>query len=158
MGAFAEVSSAQCWEQLQKDTRAGGTSAADTSVLIDVRTRAEWAFVGVPDLSSLGKEVLFIEWQHFGAPQPDPDFVSSLTALLGADRSLRSLFFLCRSGQRSRAAAAAAATAMAQQSSAQQSSFDCFNVADGFEGGLDENKHRGQKGGWKAAGLPWKQS
>ena len=144
MGALAEISSTQCWEQLQKDTR-----AADTNVLIDVRTRAEWAFVGVPDLSSLGKDVLFIEWQHFGAKLPDPDFVSSLTALLGKDRSSGSLFFLCRSGQRSRAAA----TAMVQQSS-----FDCFNVADGFEGGLDENKHRGQKAGWKAAGLPWKQS
>ena len=150
MGALAEISSTQCWEQLQKDTR-----AADTNVLIDVRTRAEWAFVGVPDLSSLGKDVLFIEWQHFGAKLPDPDFVSSLTALLGKDRSSGSLFFLCRSGQRSRAAAAA--TAMAQQSSF-ESSFDFFNVADGFEGGLDENKHRGQKGGWKAAGLPWKQS
>ena len=153
MGALAEISSTQCWEQLQKDTRAADTRVADTSVLIDVRTRAEWAFVGVPDLSSLGKEVLFIEWQHFGAKLPDPDFVSSLTALLGKDRSSGSLFFLCRSGQRSRAAA----TIMAQQSSF-ESSFDCFNVADGFEGGLDENKHRGQKGGWKAAGLPWKQS
>ena len=158
MGALAEISSTQCWEQLQKDANAANTSAAGTSVLIDVRTRAEWAFVGVPDLSSLGKEVLFIEWQHFGAKLPDPDFVSSLTALLGKDRSSGSLFFLCRSGQRSRAAAAAAAaTAMAQQSSF-ESSFDFFNVADGFEGGLDENKHRGQKGGWKAAGLPWKQS
>ena len=93
MGALAEISSTQCWEQLQKDTRAVDTSAADTNVLIDVRTRAEWAFVGVPDLSSLGKDVLFIEWQHFGAKLPDPDFVSSLTALLGKDRSSGSLFF-----------------------------------------------------------------
>ena len=152
MGALAEISSAQCWEQLQNDA-----SAANTSVLIDVRTRAEWAFVGVPDLSSLGKEVLFIEWQHFGAKLPDPDFIPSLAALLAADPSLGSLFFLCRSGQRSRAAAAAVAAAAATIM-AQQSSFDCFNVADGFEGGLDENKHRGQKSGWKAAGLPWKQS
>ncbi len=28
---------------------------------------------------------------------------------------------------------------------------------DGFEGGHDENRHRGQNKGWKAGGLPWVQ-
>jgi len=32
-----------------------------------------------------------------------------------------------------------------------------YNVLDGFEGDLDEAKHRGGTG-WKAVGLPWKQS
>jgi hypothetical protein len=33
-----------------------------------------------------------------------------------------------------------------------------FNIADGFEGDLDAQRHRGQNKGWKAQGLPWKQS
>ena len=36
-----------------------------TSTLIDVRTQAEWAYVGVPDISTLGKAALFLEWQSF---------------------------------------------------------------------------------------------
>ena len=32
----------------------------------------------------------------------------------------------------------------------------CYNVLGGFEGPIDENKHRG-KSGWKAANLPWLQ-
>ena len=34
----------------------------------------------------------------------------------------------------------------------------CFNVADGFEGNLDQTRHRGTSGGWKASGLPWVQT
>ena len=34
----------------------------------------------------------------------------------------------------------------------------CFNIADGFEGPLDDKRHRGAIGGWKAQGLPWSQS
>jgi hypothetical protein len=33
----------------------------------------------------------------------------------------------------------------------------CFNIAGGFEGDIDGNGHRGV-GGWKSAGLPWRQS
>ncbi len=139
MGAIADISAQQCWQRLGKEK---------ASRLIDVRTQVEWTYVGVPDLAPLGKEALFIEWQHFGSSQPNPDFVSSLMALLDANRA-QPLFFICRSGQRSRAAA----TAMAQQSFTA-----CFNVTDGFEGALDENNHRGQKQGWKAASLPWKQT
>ncbi len=56
--------------------------------------------------------------------------------------------FLCRSGNRSIGAAEAATEAGIAPS---------YNVLDGFEGDLDENKHRGGTG-WKAVGLPWKQS
>ena len=34
----------------------------------------------------------------------------------------------------------------------------CYNVADGFEGELDEHNHRNSVNGWKVAGLPWWQS
>ena len=137
----ADLGPDEVWKRLQDG--AG-------SVLVDVRSRAEWVFVGAPDLSSIGKQVVFAAWKDFPAMQVDPDFAASLGAELagrGVDRDAE-LFFLCRSGGRS-AAAAAVMTAAGHA--------NCFNVAGGFEGGHDENGQRGKTGGWKAAGLPWRQ-
>jgi len=131
----------ETWARLQSDADA---------VLIDVRTRAEWTFVGLPDLSTLNKRVQTIEWQAFPDSRVDPDFVEKLSGLLegaGVAKDAE-LFFLCRSGARSRAAAAAMADAGYTR---------CRNVADGFEGPLDATQKRGQVAGWKAAGLPWRQ-
>jgi rhodanese-related sulfurtransferase len=117
------------------------------AVLVDVRTRAEWAYVGLPDLSGLGKDVLRIEWLSF----PDGAVNSSFAAeLAGAGVPTSApVLFLCRSGVRSVAAAEAATAAGYAQA---------YNVAQGFEGGLDGSGHRGSSSGWKAAGLPWRQS
>jgi len=35
---------------------------------------------------------------------------------------------------------------------------EAYNILEGFEGDKDENGHRGNVSGWKAAGLPWMQS
>ncbi|TAJ84224.1 rhodanese-like domain-containing protein [Reyranella sp.] len=117
------------------------------AVLIDVRTRAEWNFVGLPDLATLDKKAALVEWQVFPSMQPNPEFVAALSSAL-ADKSAP-LLFLCRSGARS-AAAAKAMTAAGYST--------CLNVADGFEGPLDTQAKRGVTGGWKAAGLPWRQT
>ena len=136
-----DVSPETVWERLKSDTG---------STLVDVRTRAEWTFVGLPDLESVGKEVLAVEWQTFPDSRVDPDFVGKLTTLLdqvGAAKDTE-IFFLCRSGVRSEAAAAAMAKAGYTR---------CRNVADGFEGPLSPDRKRGAVAGWKAAGLPWRQ-
>jgi rhodanese-related sulfurtransferase len=117
------------------------------AVLIDVRTRAEWSYVGLPDLDSVGRKPALLEWQVFPSMQMNPDFVASLSGSL-ADKEAP-LLFLCRSGVRS-AAAAKAMTAAGYST--------CFNVSDGFEGPLDGEARRGTSGGWKAAGLPWRQT
>lgn len=121
------------------------------AVLVDVRTKPEWAFVGVPDLGAAGKTPIFQEWQVYPAMQQDADFVKRLIAALEAGAADRStpVLFLCRSGARSRAAALALTAAGWSR---------CYNIADGFEGGLDEKRRRGSVGGWKARGLPWTQS
>ena len=120
------------------------------SQLIDVRTRAEWTYVGIPDLRSIGKRAVLIEWQTFPDQTVDPRFVERLTGELKASaQSEDDLFFICRSGVRSLAAAKAMAEAGYRS---------CHNVGGGFEGPLDEDCHRGSAGGWKATGLPWLQA
>lgn len=125
--------------------------------LVDVRTRAEWNFVGVPDLSSISKSTLLVEWLGFPDPSPIPDFAARLKDALrsvsdsgeSAEKRSGDLLFLCRSGTRSRAAAMAAADAGLGR---------CFNVMEGFEGPVDSSGHRCSIEGWKVAGLPWRQN
>jgi rhodanese-related sulfurtransferase len=122
-----------------------------SAVLMDVRTEAEWAYVGTPDIRTLGKTPLFVEWQSYPSMAVDADFAARLATLLesaGAERGA-SLVFLCRSGVRSRHAAIAMTSA---------GWGPCFDVADGFEGPLDGSRRRGAAGGWKAGGLPWTQT
>jgi len=125
-------------------------STTGTGALVDVRTIAEWAYVGLPDISGTGRPLIPVEWQSFPSGAVNPDFVSALKAELEA-RNVgpdEPLFFICRSGGRS-AAAAAAMTAAGYGNS--------FNIAGGFEGRPDDERHRGTVEGWKAAGLPWQQ-
>lgn len=116
------------------------------AALVDVRTEAEWRFVGVPDTSSLGRGAVPIEWNHTDGSHND-GFVADMVAA-GLAPGDRPVIFLCRSGARS-VAAAEAATAAGFTAS--------YNVLDGFEGNLDDDKHRGGTG-WRAVGLPWVQS
>lgn len=136
-----DVEAKETWECLQKDPG---------SVLIDVRTQAEWAFVGVPDLSSMGKEPFLVEWQQFPQGEVSPPFASQLSSMLAAKAAGKDaeLFFICRSGHRSLHAAEAMAAVGYRA---------CHNVTGGFEGPLDNAAHRGLAAGWKAAGLPWVQ-
>ncbi|MBS0518244.1 MAG: rhodanese-like domain-containing protein [Proteobacteria bacterium] len=137
-GYAGDVSPKNAWKILNENKAA---------TLIDVRTRAEWTYVGLPDLSSAGKEPALLEWQIFPGMQPNPEFVATLSSAI-ADKDAP-LLFLCRSGARS-AAAAKAMTAAGFST--------CLNVVDGFEGPLDAQAKRGTAGGWKAAGLPWRQN
>lgn len=117
------------------------------ATLIDVRTDAEWSFVGVPDLSELGKQPLLLSWQQFPDMSPNTNFVESLRSAGIVDDAAN--LFICRSGARS----SSAALAMAADGFTR-----CYNVAEGFEGDKDLQQHRGFTGGWKAARLPWVQS
>jgi rhodanese-related sulfurtransferase len=140
--AVDDVDVAATWQGLTSQPRAQ---------LIDVRTRAEWTYVGIPDLGPIGKRAVLVEWQTFPDQSVDPRFVERLSGelrALGVDLE-DDLFFICRSGSRSLAAAEAMAASGYRA---------CHNVAGGFEGPLDDSRHRGTLGGWKAIGLPWLQS
>ncbi len=125
---------------------------SDTA-LVDVRTRPEWAFVGVPDLEAIGRPLWLVEWVSYPGMDRNPSFLDELADRMG-DTPPGRLFFICRSGSRSMAAARAVAAELAAQGVAAH----CSNVAEGFEGDLDAGGHRGGIGGWKARGLPWGQT
>jgi rhodanese-related sulfurtransferase len=131
------VSPKQAWDALLADPGAQ---------LIDVRTDAEWQYVGLPDLRAAGKQAVLVSWQYFPSGNVNPNFVEELRD--AGLTTAHTLFFLCRSGVRSLSAAQLALSAGFPT---------CFNVADGFEGGTDPNGHRGTIAGWKAMGLPWRQ-
>ena len=125
-------------------------SETPSAQLIDVRTSAEWQFVGLPDLQPLGRRPLLAEWQVYPDMSLNTAFAEEASAALDAAGVPKDapLLLLCRSGARSRAAAAA--MTKAGWSAA-------YNVANGFEGDPDAVGHRGRTNGWKAADLPWRQ-
>ncbi|MEH3131726.1 MAG: rhodanese-like domain-containing protein [Mycolicibacterium neoaurum] len=136
-GYAGDITPEQAWELLSDNPEA---------VLVDCRTEAEWRFVGVPDLAPLRREAVFVEWNRADGTHNDA-FIDDL-GRSGIAPGTRPVVFLCRSGNRSIGSAQAATAAGIGPS---------YNVLDGFEGNLDENGHRGGTG-WKAVGLPWKQS
>lgn len=132
-----DITPSEAWDRLKSEP---------TAKLVDVRTQAEWVYVGIPDLAPLGKQPLLVSWQVFPAMTRNEAFAEQLKSqgVVPGDTVL----FLCRSGVRSQAAA---------ELMAGLGYGAAYNVTDGFEGPLDASRHRGASGGWKASGLPWAQ-
>jgi rhodanese-related sulfurtransferase len=137
MAYAGELRPTEAWELLK---------AEQAAQLVDVRTRPEWSFVGIPDLDSIGKKPILLAWQAYPAMQINPTFAEELGRIAPSPET--PLLFICRSGTRSRAAA---------ETMTAHGYRRCYNVAEGFEGQIDVEGHRGRKAGWKAAGLPWNQ-
>jgi rhodanese-related sulfurtransferase len=105
--------------------------------LVDVRTRAEWDWVGrIPG-------AIEIEWMGYPGNRPNPDFLAQLKQQVDRESLI---MFICRSGVRSHHSAALATEA---------GYTTCYNILEGFEGDKDTSGHRGKMGGWRHAGLPW---
>jgi rhodanese-related sulfurtransferase len=131
------VPPSRAWEALKTNPQAQ---------LVDVRTDVEWNFIGVPDLAPAGKQAVLLPWQTYPAMQRNPAFEEQLRK--AGFTPEHHIYFLCRSGARSQAAAEAARAAGFPH---------VYNVADGFEGPVDPAGHRGETAGWKAEKLPWRQ-
>jgi len=118
----------EAWELLQ---------AAPGAKLVDVRTRAEWDWVGrVPD-------AVEIEWMQYPGNVRNEHFLTQLKHEVDHEALV---LFLCRSGARSDSAARLATEAGFNS---------CYNILEGFEGDKDAKHHRNKIGGWRHAGLPW---
>ncbi len=105
--------------------------------IVDVRTRAEWDWVGRVEGS------VEIEWNQYPGGVRNPNFVTELKRQVDPEALV---MFLCRSGARSVGAATLATEA---------GYGDCYNILEGFEGDKDAHGHRNTIGGWRKAGLPW---
>ena len=134
-GYAGDLMGEEAWSLLKQDPEA---------VLVDIRTQAEWSYVGVPDLGAIGRETVFAQWLLAPAMSENPDFFAELSAQ-GVVPG-RAAILMCRTVNRSpKAARAMTAKGFPR----------CYFLRDGFEGCLDDDKHRGHRDGWKAAGLPW---
>lgn len=136
MSYAGDVTPLEAYAALRDDPRA---------ILVDVRTTAEWTYVGLPALGEIQKQVVTVEWQRFPDGSRNPAFLDELRAAGVAEGA--PLYFICRSGARSKAAAEAATA---------QGLGPAYNIAHGFEGPPDQHGHR-VVDGWKAHGLPWRQ-
>ena len=130
MSYAGDLTPQEAWDKLEQG-----------AILVDVRTEGEWAHIGIPDTKATENDPLFIQWTFPGGI-PNPDFINDLSQQAPEDRSTE-LVFLCRSGQRSIAAAIAAT----------QAGFTSYNVLEGFEGDPDRFGER-TVNGWKNRGLP----
>jgi rhodanese-related sulfurtransferase len=105
--------------------------------VVDVRTRAEWDWVGrVPG-------AVEIEWNQYPGGVRNPNFLAEFKRQVDPEAVV---MFLCRSGVRSDGAARLATEAGYNA---------CYNILEGFEGDKDAEGHRSTVGGWRKAGLPW---
>ena len=134
----------EAWDALEANPKAQ---------LVDVRSRPEWSFVGVPDMGPLGRQTAMVEWRSFPGMQVNPAFIDELETHFDPATASQ-VFFICRSGARSMEAAQTVAAHYA----AAGTPVRCVNVAEGFEGDLDAQRHRGNLNGWKKRGLAWRQS
>lgn len=107
--------------------------------LVDVRTQAEWQFVGTPE------QAVKVEWKSWPGMVANPHFLEQLGHQVDHEQLL---FFLCRTGARSHDAATLAAA---------HGYAECYNILEGFEGERDGEGQRGKLNGWKGRGLPWSQ-
>ncbi len=135
-----DVTAQEAWDALAENAEA---------VLIDVRTKVEWQLIGRPDLTSIERDPIYLQWVTMqGVNQ---EFTTQLADALeerGVPRGAP-IYFMCQSGGRSK---------MAAMQCTQLGYTAAYNIAEGFEGELDEHQHRNSVSGWKVAGLPWTQS
>ena len=116
------------------------------ALFVDVRSKAEYKYVGFPENSIL------IPWIDDPDWEPNPEEFSDLVMqeLDGRENLLNTeIILICRSGFRSNEALKCLENKGFTQVS---------HVASGFEGDLDENDHRGNLNGWRHDGMPWSQS
>ncbi|MDA0901831.1 MAG: rhodanese-like domain-containing protein [Proteobacteria bacterium] len=141
---FSQIYPEDAWQILKE---------SDSSILIDVRTQEELAFVGWADISETNSKTVFLPWRNYPEMTIDSAFQGQLVSFVKnifADQKAEeiNLLFLCRSGVRS----FEAGNLMSKLN------YNCYNIINGFEGDIDSYGHRGYINGWKAKNLPWRQN
>ncbi|MDH3515046.1 MAG: rhodanese-like domain-containing protein [Gammaproteobacteria bacterium] len=132
--AVKTISPKEAFEFLQKHPNA---------LLVDVRSHMEFLFVGHP------AGAIHIPWIDEPDWKVNTNFVKLVRqAMLGGAAGAAPVVLICRSGVRSLEAGKVLIEAGIS---------DVYNIAEGFEGQLDDKHHRSAIGGWRFHGLPWEQ-
>lgn len=133
------VDSHQAWQLIQENPKC---------LLVDVRSHMEFLFIGHP----VG--AINVAWIDEPDWNINPNFVREIKQLMlgglphNGERENVPVLLICRSGKRSLEAG---------NLLIQEGVSNVYNIADGFEGELDDEHHRSTLGGWRFAGLPWEQ-
>lgn len=133
------VDSRQAWQLIQENPKC---------LLVDVRSHMEFLFIGHP----VG--AIHVPWIDEPDWDVNPNFVREIKQLMlgglahSGEREDVPVLLICRSGKRSLEAGKLLLS---------EGVTNVFNIADGFEGELDDHHHRSTLGGWRFAGLPWEQ-
>lgn len=134
MSKVKTLSPPEAWQLIQDRPNA---------LLVDVRSQMEFLFVGHP------AGAIHIPWIDEPDWTVNPHFVTQVRqAILGGAKGAAPILLICRSGVRSLEAGQALVDAGLKE---------VYNVAEGFEGTLDEHHHRSSRGGWRFHDLPWEQ-
>lgn len=118
------------------------------AVMIDVRSSMEFLFVGHPRGS------VHVAWIDAPDWVVNPNFVTEVRKVMLGGVGLEEhgsdapVLLICRSGKRSLEAG---------KLLIENEFNEVYNVAEGFEGELDDKHHRSTTGGWRFHGLPWEQ-
>ena len=118
------------------------------AVLVDIRSTMEYLFVGHPSGS------IHVAWIDEPDWTVNPHFVTDVRKIMLGGATAHDeiggapIILICRSGKRS-----IDAGKLLLESGFSEVHF----VKEGFEGDLDESRHRGSCGGWRFHGLPWEQ-
>jgi len=133
----------------------------DKTLFIDVRTRAEVNFLGMPTIADANIPYMKLsEWYAWDEKKNNfkmelnDQFLPTIKERMAAKGLSENdkIVFICRSGSRS----AAAANLMAKAGYK-----NVYTVVDGYEGDkAKKGPHKGQRvvNGWKNNGLPWSYS
>lgn len=156
MPVYADASVREESADLPQDTPVKGIDPVDAwkllqttpeAILIDVRSSAEFLFVGHP------QGAVHIPWVDEPDWTVNPEFTRQVATSVSSMRPGVShedvpVLLICRSGKRSLEAA---------QVLIDEGYAALFNVSTGFEGDLDAKHHRSTVNGWRFDGLPWEQ-
>ncbi len=133
---------------------AGEMLKEDTVLFVDIRSRAEVAFLGLPvrvdkhiPFMGMDEMTLYDDARGTYPMERNPDFARDFVFFMrdraaGADTKV---ILMCRSGSRS---------AKAADLLARMGYVNVYTMVDGFEGDTSTGGRR-EVNGWKNAGLPW---
>jgi rhodanese-related sulfurtransferase len=133
-------------------------SAGDKILFLDVRTRAEVSYLGMPTVADANVPYMDLsEWYAWDESrnaykvEPNNDFVAEVARRLAEKKLSKedTIILICRSGDR---------TSRAADLLASQGFSRVFSIPEGYEGDLAKDGDKaGQRAvnGWKNDGLPW---